>query len=227
MLPFMTTKNGTSLSTSQLDFAVSRLQASIQRFNDGEITSHKQMELSTLILFLFSFLQNLACCRIVLKEFTRDKQDLQQQIIGLCKQLGSIVPVEGSEAKEFEELTPLEVMQLRLVDYAQELADTIPEYLGKEAIEQLDDLCENIGNTGTEEGKKEVIELITGLTREEPLNKILGGKKEDVGKVMNVVNQVSTQMVTGILGAFEMACSKQISGRILPRNDLLEKYGHF
>lgn len=41
MLPFMTTKNGTSLSTSQLDFAVSRLQASIQRFNDGEITSHK------------------------------------------------------------------------------------------------------------------------------------------------------------------------------------------
>lgn len=135
--------------------------------------------------------------------------------------------MEGSEAKEFEELTPLEVMQLRLVDYAQELADTIPEYLGKEAIEQLDDLCENIGNTGTEEGKKEVIELITGLTREEPLNKILGGKKEDVGKVMNVVNQVSTQMVTGILGAFEMACSKQISGRILPRNDLLEKYGHF
>jgi hypothetical protein len=136
------------------------------------------MELSTLILFLHSFLQNLACCRVVLKEFTRETPDLQQQIIDLTRKLGSIVPVEGSETKEFDALTSLETMQLRLVDYAQELAELIPSYLGKEALELLDDLSEIIGTSNTDGGSKQLIELITGLTREEPLNKILSSKKE-------------------------------------------------
>jgi predicted mannosyl-3-phosphoglycerate phosphatase (HAD superfamily) len=58
------------------------------------------------------------------------------------------------------------------------LADLIPSYLGKEALELLDDLTEVIGTSNTDEGSKQVIELITGLTREEPLNKILSSKKE-------------------------------------------------
>jgi hypothetical protein len=178
MFPFMTTKNGTSISISQLAFAVNRLETSISTFNEGELTAHKQMELSTLILFLHSFLQNLACCRVVLKEFTRETPDLQQQIIDLTRKLSSIVPVEGSETKELEALTSLETMQLRLVDYAQDLAELIPTYLGKEALELLDDLSEIIGTANTDEGSKQVIELITGLTREEPLNKILSSKKE-------------------------------------------------
>ena len=75
--------------------------------------------------------------------------------------------------------------------------------------------------------RKLVIDIMTGLTRVEPLNKILSAKKEEVSKIMNVINQVGVQMVQSIKGAFAKACAKELSGKILPRNPLLEKYSEF